>query len=536
MTDYNYNIDAKEQEKMETQFFQDLLHPAFIAKHTGNRKSFGCNLDDFTIAIKNRKLINLLREAGASSPAEERISLETIIKGIIVNKKIAEEYSELVDTSFSLAFKRFDYAKLKRTINTLVASNKIPDDEREINKNLETQLLDEFENIPSLDSQAGKKFNVKYDDESEDRDWCKGIRKKLLQICLNSTFSKDNEGRNFFRLTRDKTYVYEADGKEFIGIFLGIKSQLEEGFESNFPNHNSYQDGGIFVDLFSTPTIEKGEYLGLQGMFPVVNSRRQLYLLKNAGIELSLLHHMSNQLDADITFPLNDLIEVLQKIKDKQLALEERQISKHLESLLKIRRRTDKIIENNRTLLNHYRSNKSKESETETLKKLKDELEGQSKSDQNCKQVFLNRIGDDSSVLWTKQINLKQAELKFFVEQFRLNALRQWDNNSVNLKDRKMIMVIDSTPNHQSVDFEFISKNTFPVAEKMLELGNQPINNRNEAGANREGTGLGLYFFSRALQFMGAIKPNHSHSRFFEVMSENDNHDFHLKFSFKVDQ
>lgn len=247
----------------------------------------------------------------------------------------------------------------------------------------------------------------------------------------------------------------------------------------------------IFIDLYTVPQIFNGEIVGIQGLAPIVNERREYYVRSTRHAELNIFHSLRVDLK-------NRAPSLLKNILDYEELSEQGRIV-----VLKAKDYIESVIDQTSSSLEIYSKYAYSEGDFSESCDISDLVLRLQNVTQKNKVLNLSiNYSVDKEIINCRTTLLPGPFEKFIYDLLR-NAEKEYDRLDTNLVERQVEISLKKASIFQdhSLGIEVLSSGTCISDEVILsEAGVRPINSTTSSG-------LGLYFFNTLLELTGALFP-----------------------------
>lgn len=285
------------------------------------------------------------------------------------------------------------------------------------------------------------------------------------------------------------------EGKPEEGIF--VKSILPFGIRTGIRTFNGYKEA-IYIDLFTATQIIDDKLVGIQGMMPIVNERRELGLLNQKSLELTLFHHLKvdmkkipvmvdNLLNYDKTIS-DDVVKGLTSIKEYSTSLTDQ---------------ANSIL----TLFHKYVDIQGGFPLTSVseLRLKAEQLKSEFTSELNFECDFSSGLDFFSTTLFADVF-------EFTGRQFINNAIKEYETQSIPKAKRKVKITVAKITSPACLKITFYNSETTLTQPVIDNAGIRPVKSKS--------SGLGFYFLNYVLEMFRALKPPSDKLRFFDLDNE----------------
>jgi hypothetical protein len=316
------------------------------------------------------------------------------------------------------------------------------------------------------------------------------IIEEYLEIMTNLSEKENILSHNRQWRFFDVSAIHEGKPEE--GIF--IKSILPYGIRTGIRTFNGYKEA-IYIDLFTATQIIDEKLVGIQGMMPIVNERRELGLLNQKSLELTLFHHLKvdmkkipvmvdNLLRYDKSISA-DVAQGLNSIKDYSVSLTEQA--------------------NNILTLFHKYVDITGGFPLTPITEIRAKAEIL-KTEFNSEVKFEYDFGSGLDFFST---TLFPDVFEFTVRQFVNNALKEYESKSTPKEKRKIKITVSKLSSPACLQITLYNSETTLTQPIIDNAGIRPVKSKS--------SGLGFYFLNYVLEMFRALKPQTEKPRFFEL-------------------
>lgn len=362
--------------------------------------------------------------------------------------------------------------------------------------------------IAKIDSKNEKKFIVdKYNDKVK-RFFGEIPLPLPLEYFLPTLITDKNVVREYFQIIdaiHDSSQVisYNREWKYFDVSVVGKVDGIDEiflktvspiGYKTSIHPFNGYKDG-VYVDIFTATQIIDGKIVGLQGMLPIANERREAYLMYQKQLELTLFHHLKVDMKR-IPVMVKNIFE-----RDSTISADTKKI---LESISKY---SNTFLEQADDVLHLFHEYVTTNSTFPWIKISELEKECSELIKTYSQQVtieyeFEKGILDYETILFPKVFS-------FIAVQFINNAINEYDDLKTPPTQRKVRISISKTGSPLRLKLSLWNANTSADEVVIDNAGIKPLTSAS--------TGLGFYFLNFILEVFRAVKPENQEKRYFDI-------------------
>jgi hypothetical protein len=311
------------------------------------------------------------------------------------------------------------------------------------------------------------------------------IVKGLPDKSVLSSNRSVNQWRYFY-----VSLIHENEPEE--GIF--IKSILPYGIKTGLRLFNGYKEA-IYIDLFTATQIIDGEFIGLQGMMPIVNERREATLVNQKSLELTLFHHLK--------VDMQKIPEMVQNVLDYDKSLSNI-ASKGLNSIREYSTTLTKQANEILSLFHKYVTIEGSFPPTPVadLKQVSNTLQEKFGSDVSIECEFEPELNFFSTTLFPEVF-------EFTARQFIGNAIKEYTLKRIPIPKRKIKIKAVKIGTASQMRISFYNSATSLTQSIIDNAGIRPVPSSS--------SGLGFYFLNYALEMFRAIKPDSIIPRYFQL-------------------
>lgn len=285
-----------------------------------------------------------------------------------------------------------------------------------------------------------------------------------------------------------------------------LKSNKPDGILTKLNTFGPFkQDGGIYIDVYTVPQTAHGNIIGIQGLMPIVNERRNYYIKNKKEAELNVFHSLLVDMKNNAPSLLNDIL-----LHEKRLSPESKMTVQYARDYI------NNIINQSKNLLsiysNHAYSNKKIEPKQiaylERVILKKEEELGNS----------LNIAYKIDPEIVEKSTLLSPEVFDYFLDQLIKNAIKEYEKDNIDIEERHILIELQPVKLRKvdTLKVSISSKNTSINSAILIDqAGKKPV-------FSETSTGLGLYFLNTLLELLKASLPLHTNERYFDLISNDD--------------
>lgn len=292
---------------------------------------------------------------------------------------------------------------------------------------------------------------------------------------------QDREGK-FFGITKPRFNDLNAN--------YAIKSIVPGGLQTLLKSPSGSR-GTVYIDLYTVPQIFEEEIVGIQGLAPIVNERREYYVSSTRHAELNIFHSLRVDLKNRAPSLLKNILDY-EELSERGRAI-----------VLRAKDYIESVIDQTSSSLEIYSQYVYPDDNFSENCDVSDLLQRLQKVTQQDNIFNLSiKYSVDKDIIDCRTTLLPGPFDKFINDLLR-NAEKEYDKLETNSLERLVHISLKKSSTHpfQSLLIEVLSLGTHITDQVILsEAGVRPINSTSS-------TGLGLYFFNTLLELTGALFP-----------------------------